>query len=84
MPTETNLRAAVKNFTGEAERFKIEDLARLLNQPIKQMQKLMRDMIEAGELKGYFTTNNDEFVTSDRLKNEVLRVLKNPQVLDKK
>ena len=84
MPTETNLRAAIKNFTGEAERFKIEDLARLLNQPAKQILKLMRDMIEAGELKGYFTMNNDEFVTSNRLKNEVLRVLKNPQVLDKK
>ena len=84
MPTETNLRAAIKNFTGEAERFKIEDLAKLLNQPVKQIQKLMRDMIEAGELKGHFTMNNEEFVTSDRLKNEIMRVLKNPQVLDKK
>jgi hypothetical protein len=84
MPTETNLRSAIKNFTGEAERFKIEDLARLLNQPVKQIQKLMRDMIEAGELKGYFTMNNEEFVTSDRLKNEIMRILKNPQVLDKK
>jgi len=84
MPTETNLRGAVKNFAVEAERFKIEDLARLLNQPVKQIQKLMRDMIEAGELKGYFTTNNEEFVTSDRLKNEIMHVLKNPKVLGNK
>ncbi|MDD1777365.1 MAG: hypothetical protein LUQ65_04285 [Candidatus Helarchaeota archaeon] len=84
MPPETNLRAAIKNFTGEAERFKIEDLAKLLSQPVKQIQKIMRDMIEVGELKGFFTMNNEEFVTSDRLKNEVMRVLKNPQVLDKK
>jgi hypothetical protein len=84
VPTETNLRAAIKNFTGEAEHFKIDDLARLLKQPVKQITKLMRNMIEVGELNGYFTANNEEFVTSDRLKNEIMRVLKNPKVLNNK
>jgi Mn-dependent DtxR family transcriptional regulator len=84
MPVETNLRVAIKNFAGEAERFKINDLAQLLKQSAKQITKVMRSMIETGELKGYFTMNNEEFVTSDRIKNEIMRILKDPQVLNNK
>ncbi len=82
MQNEESVRIAIKNFAMEAERFKLEDLARLLNQPLKIVIKILKSMIADGTLQGVFTSKNDEFVTTERLKTEIIRVLKNPRILD--
>lgn len=82
MSADSTLRTAIKNFAFEAERFKIVDLARILNQPPKKLVKILKDMIAEGEIKGIFTTKNDEFVITERLKTEILRIFKNPSVIE--
>ena len=81
MADDLTLRTAVKNFSDEAGRFKIADLAQILHQPPKKIVKLLKDMMDAGELKGIYNTKKDEFVTTSRLKTEILRVFKNPALI---
>jgi hypothetical protein len=80
MQTEAILRTAIKNFAMEAGRFTILDLAGLLNQPPKRITKLIKDMLDEGELHGVFTIKNDEFITTERLKSEINRIIQNPQI----
>ena len=82
MPDEATLRIAIKNFTIEAQRFKIEDLARILNQSPKIILKILKKMIEEKEIEGVFTQKTGEFVTAERLKSELVRVIKNPSLLN--
>ncbi len=83
MQSEAILRTAIKTFAMEAGRFTILDLAGLLNQPPKRITKLIKDMVEEGELHGVFTNKNDEFITSERLKSEIIRIIQNPQMLNR-
>jgi len=72
----------VKNFAIEAGRFKISDLAQIVNQPPKKIAKLLKNMIDAEEIKGVFTVKNDEFVTLEQLKAEIMRVIKTPRLIN--
>ena len=82
MSDESTLLIAIKNFAMEAERFKVADLAQLLKQPEKKILKLIKSLISEGELTGVLTTKNDEFVSAERLKTEITRVLKNPRLIN--
>lgn len=81
MTDDLTLRTAVKNFSDEAGRFKLADLAQILHQPPKKILKLLKDMIDEGELKGIFNTKKDEFVTTTRLKTEIVHIFKNPALI---
>ena len=81
MQDELTLQSAIKNFALEAQRFKINDLAHILNQSPKKITRLMKKMVESGLLEGVFTTRKDEFITKDRLKTEILGVFRNPALI---
>lgn len=79
---DKKLQNSIKAFASEAGRFKLQDLANILGIEDEELEKIINNLVSKGELKGIFAHKKSEFVTKDKLKEEVTTILDNPNLIE--
>ncbi|MHA1301813.1 MAG: hypothetical protein ACTSO9_20525 [Candidatus Helarchaeota archaeon] len=82
MVIDFKLQNSVKAFATEAGRFKLQDLAEILGIEEKKVWDVLVNLLSIGEIEGTFANNNSEFVIKNKLKQEILTILDNPNLIN--
>ncbi len=82
MDISPKLKNSIKVFASEAGRFKLEDLANIVGVDKKNIVDILNSLVIIGELEGSFANKNSEFVTNNKLKQEVQMILENPNLIE--
>lgn len=82
MDNDAKLENSIKTFASEAGRFKLKDLSNILNVNEEKIWDIIVKLLSTGKIDGEFAHNNSEFVTKAKLKQEVLTILDNPNILE--